>query len=252
LLLLSGKNWEERGRGMFLDFVIVGKLSLALFLGMLIGIDRQLKHKPLGLKTCMVISVASCLVTIVSIEAFHIFATPTFSAMDPMRLTAQIVSGVGFLGAGVILRRSNDVISGLTSAAMIWSASGLGIAVGVGLYFASLVAVILFIIAVNVLPAIIKLIGPSALRERDVFAKIVMEPNYKMTDLLQAIEMKEHDFYGRQKGDIKIRNIKIRDLDNGNQQIKITISAPEYIYTTDLYYMFKKIDHVLTVDLDHV
>ncbi|MDT8862850.1 MgtC/SapB family protein [Alkalihalobacillus sp. MEB130] len=237
---------------MFFDLVIVGKLTLALLLGMLIGIDRQLKHKPLGLKTCMVISVASCLVTIVSLEAFYMFATPTFNAMDPMRLTAQIVSGVGFLGAGVILRRSNDVISGLTSAAMIWSASGLGIAVGVGLYFASLVAVVLLIVAVNLLPAIIKKVGPRALRERDVFAKIVMEPNYKMTDLLLAIEKNSEDFPTAPKSSIQIRNVKIRDLEGGKHQIKLTISAPETLYTTEIYYRIKNIKHVLTVELDHV
>ena len=56
--------------------------------------------------------------------------------MDPMRLAAQIVSGIGF-GAGVILRRSNDVISGLTTASMVWAASALGIAIGAGFYFTS-------------------------------------------------------------------------------------------------------------------
>ncbi|HHY21972.1 MAG TPA: MgtC/SapB family protein, partial [Bacilli bacterium] len=111
------------------------KLSIALLLGMSIGLERQLKHKPLGLKTSTIICVASCLVTIVSIQSFQYFATPEYNSMDPMRLAAQIVSGVGFLGAGVILRRNNDVISGLTTAAMIWAASGLGIAVGAGFYF---------------------------------------------------------------------------------------------------------------------
>ncbi|MBU9712305.1 MgtC/SapB family protein [Evansella tamaricis] len=170
---------------MVVDLEIILKLTLALFFGMLIGIDRQLKHKPLGLKTSMVICVASCLVTIVSIQSFHLFATPTYNAMDPMRLAAQIVSGVGFLGAGVILRRNNDVISGLTSAAMIWAASGLGIAVGAGFYFEALIAVVLLIIAVNYLPMVIKSVGPATLRERDVSVKIVMEPNYKMTELVK-------------------------------------------------------------------
>ncbi|MED4161911.1 MgtC/SapB family protein, partial [Halalkalibacterium halodurans] len=101
------------------------KLSLSLVLGLLIGIDRQMKHKPLGLRTSMVICVASCLLTIVSIE--HISRSGLIfhntNNVDPMRLAAQIVSGIGFLGAGVILRRNNDVISGLTTAAMIWAAS---------------------------------------------------------------------------------------------------------------------------------
>ena len=105
------------------EFVI--KLGTALLLGLLIGVDRQLRHKPLGMKTSMVIAVASCLIMIVSIEAAGQLARPGMTNMDPMRLAAQIVSGVGFIGAGVILRRNNDVISGLTTAAMVWSASGL-------------------------------------------------------------------------------------------------------------------------------
>ncbi|MBU9723217.1 MULTISPECIES: MgtC/SapB family protein [Bacillaceae] len=237
---------------MAFELEILMKLSIALFFGMFIGIDRQLKHKPLGLKTSMVICVASCLVTIVSIQSFQLFATPTYNAMDPMRLAAQIVSGVGFLGAGVILRRNNDVISGLTSAAMIWAASGLGIAVGAGFYFEALVAVVLLIVAVNFLPGVIKSVGPATLRERDVSVKIVMEPNFKMTELIKTIERKGQGLNENEKSDITIRDIKLRDLENGNQQIDLRISAPEKQYTTEIYYLIKKIDYVLTVDVEHL
>ncbi len=240
------------GTTMTFELEMIFKLSLALFFGMLIGIDRQLKHKPLGLKTCMVISVASCLVTVVSIQSFYQFASPTYNAIDPMRLAAQIVSGVGFLGAGVILRRSNDVISGLTSAAMIWAASGLGITVGAGFYSEATIAVILLIIAVNVLPLIIKSVGPATLRERDVAVKIVMEPNYKMTELIKTIEQKGQGLNQNEKSDIRIRDIKLKDLDNGNQQIDLRLSAPEKQYTTEIYYLIKKIDFVLTVNVEHL
>ncbi|WP_257008123.1 MgtC/SapB family protein [Bacillus sp. FJAT-45350] len=228
------------------------KLSVALVVGLLIGIDRQLKHKPLGLKTSMVICVASCLVTIVSIESFARFSTPTFNNMDPMRLAAQIVSGVGFLGAGVILRRNNDVISGLTTAAMIWAASGLGIAIGAGFFIEAFYAVGLLIIAVNLLPFFVKQLGPSTLSKRDVAVKVVMEPNMKMTELLQSIERKGDSLKAKKNYEINIRNIKIKDLDNGNQQIDLTISAPEKQYTTEIYYLIKKIDHVITVDVEHL
>ena len=227
------------------------KLTLSLLIGLLIGIDRQLKHKPLGLKTCMIISVASCLVTIVSMESFHRFATPTFRNMDPMRLTAQIVSGVGFLGAGVILRKSNDVISGLTSAALIWSASGLGIAVGVGLYMEAFYAVLLFILAVNVLPHFIIKIGPQKLRQRDVSVTIIMEPNCKMTDLLKCIERKDPNAPNKQ-GEMKIKRMKLSDLANNTQQIDLLLSAPEKQYTTEIYYLIKKIDHVLQVNVEQL
>ena len=237
---------------MDLNTELLIKLCVSLLFGMLIGLDRQLKHKPLGLKTSMVICVASCLMTIVSIESFHKFVTPTFNAMDPMRLAAQIVSGVGFLGAGVILRRQNDVISGLTSAAMIWAASGLGIAVGAGFYFPAAVTVILLIIAVNFLPLLVKAIGPAALRQADFSVRVVMEPNYRMTELIKAIEGRSKTVHEIEKNKMKVRNIKIKDIDGGNQRIHLTISAPENQYTTEVYYLIKKIDHVLTVEVEHL
>ncbi len=228
------------------------KLTLALLFGLLIGIDRQLKHKPLGLKTCMIICVASCLVTVVSIESFHRFATPVFRNMDPMRLTAQIISGVGFLGAGVILRRKNDVISGLTSAALIWAASGLGIAIGVGLYMEAFYAVVLFILSINLFPSAIKKVGPKRLRQRDVSVKVMMSPNSKMTELLKTIEGKSKAFKQNRKRELIVRNVKIKDNMDGNQQIDLLLSAPEEQYTTEIYYLFKKIDHVLSVEVEHL
>lgn len=233
-----------------MDNELLMKLFFSLLFGMLIGVDRQLKHKPIGLKTSMVICVASCLVTIVSIESFYTYATPTFSSMDPMRLAAQIISGVGFLGAGVILRRNNDVISGLTSAAMIWAASGLGIAVGAGFYMEAFLTVVLLIIAVNVLPFLIKSIGPRALREQDISVRIVMEPNSEMTELLKLIE--KNGQANKNKNMVKVRKIRIKDTEKGHQQIDLTLSVPEKQYTTDIYYLLKAIDYVIKVEVEHL
>ncbi|WP_088106084.1 MgtC/SapB family protein [Halalkalibacter urbisdiaboli] len=236
----------------FLNQELLLKLSISLLFGLLIGIDRQIKHKPLGLKTSMVICVASCLVTIVSVESFFRYATEGTNNIDPMRLAAQIVSGVGFLGAGVILRRNNDVISGLTTAAMIWSASGLGIAIGAGFYLESFYAVLLILFAVNIIPSILKVVGPSSLSQQDVAVRVVMEPNQQMTELIKAIERKGTSLKEKKHFNISIRKIKLRDLDNGNQQIDLTLSVPEKQYTTEIYYMLKKIDYVITVDVEHL
>ena len=86
--------------------------------------------------------------------------------MDSLRLAAQIVSGIGFLGAGVILRRGNDTISGLTTAALIWGAAGIGIAVGAGYYVEAIIGVALLIISVEIIPFFFGLIGPKQLRQR--------------------------------------------------------------------------------------
>lgn len=129
------------------------KLVLAATLSLVIGIERELKKKPVGLKTSLVIATFSCLLTIISIETAY--STPSREdiniTMDPLRLAAQIVSGIGFLGAGVILRRGNDSISGLTTAAMIWGAAGIGIAVGAGFYMDATLAVIIIVFGIEIL-----------------------------------------------------------------------------------------------------
>src|SRR5690625_2984475 len=168
--------------------LVLIKLSLAALVGLILGVEREAKHKPLGLKTCVVISVASCLLTIVSIEAaFETHNGESFIRADPMRLAAQIISGVGFLGAGVILRRSNDVISGLTTAAIVWAASGFGIAIGAGYFYEVGIAVILVSITVVILPYIIQKIGPHALREQEVRIHIFISCDSDLAYVAQEV-----------------------------------------------------------------
>ncbi|MFD2368797.1 MgtC/SapB family protein [Brevibacillus sp. GCM10020057] len=223
-----------------MTYVFLMKLGIALFLGLLIGMDRQLKHKPLGVKTSMVISVASCLITIVSIESVHRFSLPGHTNMDPLRLAAQIVSGVGFLGAGVILRRSNDVISGLTTASMVWAASGLGIAVGAGYYFEAVTATILIILAINLFPWILRWIGPSSLRQRDLSIKIVVDGTGDLDDVFRQIKHLN----------LQIKRVKVRDVDSGQQKLEMMIIASEDTYTTDIYSSLKTVDHVVSVEVE--
>src|SRR3954454_14945207 len=93
-----------------LDLDILLKLGISAFLGLIIGLEREIKRKPVGLKTSLVISIISCMLTIVSIESAFKFSgsDELHITMDPLRLAAQIVSGIGFIGAGVILHRDNS------------------------------------------------------------------------------------------------------------------------------------------------
>lgn len=234
------------------DWETVIKLCLALLFGLFIGIDRQLKQKPLGIKTSMVICIGSCLVTIVSIEAFAKFVGPDHPNMDPMRLAAQVVSGIGFLGAGAILRRSNEGISGLTSAAMIWAASGIEIAIGTGFYVEAALTVILLIISVNFVPYVIKWIGPYKLNQRDVSIKIVMEDHGNVAELIQIIERNDEQGSGLHPNPHRIRRLKIKDLEEGRQRIDMVITASEREYTTEIYHFLRKIDHVISVEVENL
>lgn len=168
---------------------ILFKLCCASIAGSVLGIEREAKHKPLGLKTCVVISVTSCLLTMISIEAaISSYNDTMFIRADPMRLAAQIVSGVGFLGAGVILRRNNDVISGLTTAAIVWTASGIGIGIGGGYYKEASLGVIIIIISVRFLPYIVHKVGPSTLNQQNVSVNIFVDCTADVEEIIAEIK----------------------------------------------------------------
>ncbi|WP_027086281.1 MgtC/SapB family protein [Cohnella panacarvi] len=110
------------------------RIFVSALFGFIIGLNRTHKQKPAGVKTYMYVATASALITIVSIQSVFLYSgVKEHTMMDPMRLAAQIVTGVGFIGAGVILKDGSKVV-GLTSAAMIFYAGGIGIAIGAGLY----------------------------------------------------------------------------------------------------------------------
>ncbi|MDQ0227470.1 MgtC/SapB family protein [Metabacillus niabensis] len=216
-------------------------LGMATILSIIIGIERQLKKKPLGLKTCLVIGIVSCLLTTVSIEASDKYAEMYIRPMDPLRLAAQIVSGIGFLGAGVILRRNNDMISGLTTAAMVWGAGGIGIACGAGFWFEATIATLLIIFSVEFIPFIFKYIGPKRLRERELKVKVTVDAEDKLTNILKELK----------KYKMKAGKVRVKDIKNGEfQQLELVLIVNEKVYITDVYYALKQIDHVINVEME--
>ena len=146
------------------------KIVLALTLSLVIGVEREIKKKkPIGLKTSAVIATFSCLLTVVSIEAAYLVPARTDInvTMDPLRLAAQIVSGIRLFGAGAILRKDNDHITGLTTAAMIWGAASIGIAVGAGFYIEAAFTVLSVMVVIEVLAPALARFGPKRLRLKE-------------------------------------------------------------------------------------
>ncbi|TNH04085.1 MgtC/SapB family protein, partial [Testudinibacter sp. TR-2022] len=136
--------------GSTFNFIVMFKLLLTCFLGGIIGLEREVKRKPVGIKTCIIIAVTTCILTVVSIHAAEYYAALSSNIRtDPMRLAAQVISGIGFIGTGVILHKNNDMISGITTAAMIWSAAGIGITVGAGFYGDAITVAIIIIITLK-------------------------------------------------------------------------------------------------------
>ncbi|MBT2765273.1 MgtC/SapB family protein [Paenibacillus sp. ISL-20] len=118
------------------------RVIVSAALGFIIGLDRSFKNKPAGVKTYTYVCAACTLITIISIQSAETLSVyNSGKVMDPMRLAAQIVSGLGFLGAGMILKDGLKV-KGLTSAAMILFAGGVGIGIGAGFYSIVIFAII--------------------------------------------------------------------------------------------------------------
>lgn len=111
------------------------RLIMALFLGGIIGYERQACNKSAGLRTHVLVCVGSCLIMILSINIYY--TVQGLTNADPARLAAQVVSGIGFLGAGTIMKEGITV-RGLTTAASLWVVSGVGLAVGGGYYVSSI------------------------------------------------------------------------------------------------------------------
>jgi len=125
------------------------KVSLAALLGAIVGLERVAGGHAAGLRTNMMIAISSCLFTILSIEGFSMQG----SSHDTARVAAQIVTGVGFLGAGALLQTKKH-IRGLTTAATIWLVAAIGMAVGVGVYFIAIYTTVMSTILLALLAPI--------------------------------------------------------------------------------------------------
>ncbi len=115
---------------------LITRLLTAAALGSIIGFERERLLWAAGIRTHMVVCVGSCLIMIVSAFGFADSLSSKNVVLDPSRVAAQVVSGIGFLGAGAILARG-EIVRGLTTAASIWTVAAIGLAVGGGLYFAA-------------------------------------------------------------------------------------------------------------------
>jgi putative Mg2+ transporter-C (MgtC) family protein len=130
----------------------ITRLLLAAMLGSLIGFERERLSWAAGLRTHMLVCVSSCLLMIVSAYGFADVLGREHVELDPSRIAAQVVTGIGFLGAGSILLRG-EIVRGLTTAASLWSVAAIGLAVGGGLYAASTAStVIILVILAGVKP----------------------------------------------------------------------------------------------------
>lgn len=217
------------------------KFSFAALIGVVIGIEREIKRKQVGIKTLICIAVGSALLTTVSIDSVTKYALLSGDniRMDPMRLAAQIISGIGFLGAGVIMHKANDSISGLTTAAIIWVVSGIGIAIGAEFYAEALLAVIFYLFGLDVIPGLIYRILRLDVKRKAVNIKLKMPRGYNTKNVLNILKGQ----------DIKISKLRITDEKENKKivEIKGYISIKEHV--SDIYDKLSLIEDLEKIDI---
>jgi putative Mg2+ transporter-C (MgtC) family protein len=166
------------------DLITLGKLLLAAILGAIIGLEREIHGRPAGFRTHLLVSLGACLYVITSIHFYTVYGN--FSGtqpvgVDPGRVAAQVVTGIGFLGAGAIIREKYSV-RGLTTAACLWIAAAIGIACGVGLFGISIVVTILSLLSLLLL----KKVETRLSRDTYIYLRLCCEDRPGISALIDA------------------------------------------------------------------
>lgn len=188
---------------------IIFRLILAAVLGALLGTEREINNRPAGLRTHALVSLGSALIMLVSIDGFSkLQLASIYQSSDPARLAAQVISGIGFLGAGTIIHNQRS-IAGLTTAACLWVSAGIGLAVGVGYYTGAVVASLLSLIVLIALRRMEIMVTPP--KERNM--EIIIRKNSNLAiQILNMVKNKE--------GKV-IHMAEIKDLENDEHRSMI-------------------------------
>jgi putative Mg2+ transporter-C (MgtC) family protein len=187
---------------------VIIKLILALLLGGLIGFEREYMSRPAGLRTHVLVCVGAAVVQIISINFYTKFHG-TFNN-DPMRLGAQVISGIGFLGAGTILKEGTD-IKGLTTAASLWTVACIGLATGSGLYMEATTATVFIYAALKGLRRVEALITKD---KKSVVIKVLL------TDIPGKVGELGSVFGSF---NLSIINLEMQSLDDNKISIEFTL-----------------------------
>ncbi|MDX6489676.1 MAG: putative Mg2+ transporter-C (MgtC) family protein, partial [Gaiellaceae bacterium] len=196
-------------------------------LGMAIGIERELRDREAGLRTHVLVSVGSALFTIISAYGFHDLLAnggPVIRA-DPTRIAAQIVTGIGFLGAGAIIREGLS-IRGLTTAATLWGVAAIGMAAGAGYYSAALFGTAIVLLALWPLRALAFRVLERARPEEQ---RIVIELTGATSRLLAELEQRDAHVTHFETSDEADRHVVTLELDHVTEELAAHLADLDYV-----------------------
>lgn len=207
---------------------------LSCFLGGLIGLERESVNRPAGFRTHILVCMGSTLVMLTGIFLFHSYKGIT--DLDPARLGAQVISGIGFLGAGTILREGLSV-KGLTTAASLWAVACIGLSIGSGFYIGAIISTVLVLIILFFFSKLEKYVSK---KHNEVHIKIIA---VNKPGQLGKI--------GTELGnmDISILNIKLESIDEIMIEINIRTKIPRDIHISNVIDKLLKVDGIDNAEL---
>jgi len=186
------------------------RIVAAVIIGGLLGLERGMKNRPAGLRTYMLVCVGACLIMLTNQYIYQVFGTG-----DPVRMGAQVVSGIGFLGAGTIVVTRRNQIKGLTTAAGLWTAAGVGLALGIGFYEAALVGGFAMFFVITMLQ---RMDNNMHRKSRQMEVYIELSNTVALGDFLRAVREKELEIYNVQRE-------QESDSDAGNRAYIATVKS---------------------------
>ncbi len=220
------------------ELQIALRLVLAVLLGGMIGFEREQSSHAAGLRTHMMVCLGSCLLMLLSIYGFSAFVDEVNVRVDPARLAAAVITGVGFLGAGTILHTGKG-ITGLTTAASVWVVSAIGLGVGAGFYFASSVATAMVLFVLWVMN---KLERKFIRGKRERVIVVITEDRPKVLARLQEVM----DTRG-----INVRKMSVREEEAssefGHLEVRLQIGAQNQQTVAQLLDILRFVEGVLEV-----
>lgn len=209
---------------MQLAFIL--RILLASLCGAVIGYERKNRGKGAGVRTHTIVALASALMMIVSKYGFSDIADfPGIRGTDPARIAAQVVSGVGFLGAGMIYF-NRHLVKGLTTAAGVWATAGVGLAMGAGLYIIAIVATVLVVLSQVILHKKYKFLNMPS----EEILTVTLEDNQEALDFLHSM-LEEYN--------ITVSGMKCRKKEQGMIEVEMDISIGADIDYNDILRTFK-------------
>lgn len=213
---------------------IVFRLLLAAFISGIIGIEREISNRPAGFRTHMLVTLGATLIMLISVDVF--------ADSDPGRLAAQVVSGIGFLGAGTIMRTGNNIV-GLTTAASLWVCAGIGLAIGAGYYVGAIATTVIILI----------ILMSTGLLERTILRKRYGSIELAAVNRPGIIGDIEKLFasYKISIRSMNVTNVEIESLIDGNSmEIYLLVKMPAMIHLDELYKDIYKVSGVFGVSSD--